>query len=62
MLYSKETLILEEVMSILLSNEIKKSPIQEEQEGPVWWSREGKEEEKERKVWARRRRITFITG
>ena len=50
MLYGKETLILEEVTSTLLSNEIRKRPNQEEQIGSVWWSREGKEEEKERKV------------
>ena len=50
MLYGKETLILEEVRSTLLSNEIKKRPNQEEHEGWVWWSQEGNEEEKERKV------------
>jgi len=32
-LYCKETLILKEVMSTLLSNEIRKKPNQEEQEG-----------------------------
>jgi len=29
---------------------------------PIWWSQEGKKEKKERKVWARRKRVTFITG
>ena len=35
MLYGKETLILEEVMSPLFSNEIRKTPSQEEQTGSV---------------------------
>ena len=62
MLYGKETLILKEVTSILLSNETKKSPIQEEQEGSslVVTGRKGRG--KERKVWARRRHVTFVTG
>jgi len=28
----------------------------------VWWSREGKEEEKKKKIQAHQRRVTFITG
>jgi len=39
MLYGKETLILEEVTSTLLSDKIRKGPNQEEQTGSVWWSR-----------------------
>ena len=62
MLYGMKTLILEEVMSTLLSNEFRKRPNQEEQIGRVWWSREGKEEEKKEKVQANQRRVTFITG
>ena len=50
MLYGKETLILEEVTSTLLSNEIRKSPNQGSRQDRVQWSREGKEEEKEEKV------------
>ena len=49
MLYGKKTLILKEVTSTLLSNEIRKRPNQEEQEGLGWWSREGKKGEKEKK-------------
>ena len=48
MLYDKETLILEEVMSTLLSYEIRKRPNQEEQEGTglVITGRKGREEER----------------
>ena len=48
MLYGKETLILEEVTSIFLSNKIRKRPNQEEQTGSglVVTGRKGKEEEK----------------
>jgi len=49
-LYDKETLILEEVTSTLLSNEIKKNQIKRSRQDRVWWSREGKEEENEEKV------------
>ena len=59
MIYGKETLILEKVTSTLLSNEIRKRPNQEKQEGSglVVTGRE----EKERKAWAHRRRVIFIT-
>ena len=48
MLYDKETLILEEVTSTLLSNEIRKMPNQEEQKGSglVVTGRKGKGEGK----------------
>jgi len=48
MLYSKKTLILEEITSTLLSNEIRKKPNQVEQEGLdlVVTRRKGNEEEK----------------
>ena len=62
MFQGKETLILEEVMSTFLSNESRKMPNQGSRQHRVWWSREGKEEEKERKVRTRQRRVTFITG
>jgi len=52
MLYGKKTLILD-VMSILLSNKIKKSQIKGSRHDCVWWSREGKKKEKERKVQTR---------
>jgi len=45
-LYVKETLILEEVKTTLLSNEISKMSNQEEQEVQVWWSQKGKEEDR----------------
>ena len=61
MLYCKETLILEEVMSTLLSNEIRKGQIKESREDQVWWSWEGKEEEKKGKVRAHQRHVTFVT-
>ena len=61
MLYGKETLILEEVTSTLLSNEIRKGQIKRRRHDRIWWLREGKEEEKERKVQARQRRVTFVT-
>jgi len=59
MLYSKKTLILEEVTSTLLSNEIRKRSNQEEKDR-VWWSLKGKEEKKERKVQVRQRHVTFV--
>jgi len=37
-----------------------KSHIKRSRQDQVWWSWEGKEE-KERKVWAHKRRITFVT-
>ena len=48
MLYGKETLILEEIMSTLLSNEIRKRPSQDEQEvsGLVVMGRNGRERKK----------------
>ena len=61
-LYGKETLILKEVTSTLLSNETGKRPNQESTKDRVWWSRKEKEEEKERKVLTHRMRVTFITG
>jgi len=61
MLCSKKTLILEEVTPTLLPNEIRKMPNQEEQTGSALVSGEGKEE-KEEKVQAHQRRVTFITG
>ena len=60
MLYSKETLILEEVTTTLLSNEIRKRPNQEEQEGSIWRSQEGREQEEERKVQVHRRHATSV--
>ena len=62
MLYSKETLILEEIMATLLSNEIRKRPNQEVQKGSglVITGRKGREEEK--KVWGHQRRVTFVIG
>jgi len=61
MLYSKETLILEDVTSTLLSNEIRKISNQEEQTGSdlVVTERKGR---KRKKIWARQRRVTFVTG
>ena len=59
MLYGKKTLILEEVTSTLLCNEIKERPNHVEREGSVWWSWEGNEK-KERKVRDRRSRVTFV--
>ena len=58
MLYGKETLILKEVTSTLLSNEIRKRPNQEEQTGSslVVKGRKG------RKVQAHQRHVTFVTG
>jgi len=61
MLYGKETLILEEAMSTLLSNEIRKRPNQDEQNDQIWWLRDEKEEKKERKLQACQRRVTFVT-
>ena len=60
-LYDKKTLILEEVTLTLLSNEIRKRSNQEERQDQIWWSQEEKEEEK-RKVRARQRHATFVTG
>jgi len=58
MLYNKEILILEEVTSTLLSNEIRKISNQVELEGSGLVVMEGKEE-MERKVQVR---LTFVTG
>jgi len=62
MLYDRETFILEEVTSTFLSNETTKWPNQEDRQDRVWWLREGKKEEKERKVRAHQRHVTFVTG
>ena len=58
-LYGMKTLILEEITSTFLFNEIRKRPNQKEQEGLglVVTGRKGKE----RKVQVRRRHVTFIT-
>jgi len=61
MLYGKEILILEEITSTLLSNKIRKDQIKRSKQDRVWWSQEGKEEEKEEKIQAHQRRVTFIT-
>ena len=58
MLYSKKTLILE-VMSTLLYNKIRKRSNQEEQTGSSLVAR--KEKEKERKVRTRQKYVTFVT-
>ena len=60
MLYGKETLILEEVMSTLLSNEIRKRTNQEEQKGSGLVVTGRKEEKKKEKVQAHQRRVTFV--
>ena len=62
MLYGKKTLMLEDVTSTLLSDEIRKMPNQMSMEDRVWWLRERKEGEKERKVQARQRHVTFVIG
>jgi len=61
-LCGEEALILEEVTSTLLSNEIKKMSNQEEQEGSglVVTGRKGRGEEK--KVRAHQRHVTSVTG
>ena len=61
-LFGKETLILEEVMSTHLSNEIRKKPNQVEQTGSdfVVTGRKGRGEG--RKGPNHQRRITFVTG
>jgi len=41
---------------------LEKCKIKRKRQDRVWWSREGKEEKKERKVRARQRRATFIIG
>ena len=46
MLYGKETLILEEVTSTLLLLRLGKDQIKRSRQDQIWWSREGKEEEK----------------
>ena len=61
-LYGKKTIILKEITSTLLSNEIKKRLNQKEQTRWVWWSREGKEKENEEKIQAHQRHVTFVTG
>ena len=55
MLYGKKTLIFEEVSSTPLSNELGKGQIKRSRQDRVWWSREGKKEEKEEKVQAHQR-------
>jgi len=60
MLYGKETFFLEEITPTLLSNEIRKRLNQEEQTGSGLVVTERKE--KERKVRARQRHDTFVTG
>ena len=61
-LYGKETLILEEITSTILSNEIKKRPNQEEQEGLVLmvtgWK--GRGEGKKNLGWSKT--CHFVTG
>ena len=47
MLYENENLIVEEVTTTLLSNEIRKRSNQDEQEGQILWPREVEEEEEE---------------
>ena len=61
-LYSKKTHILEEVTSTLLSNENRKGQIKRRDMIRFLWSREGKEEEKERNARARQRRVAFVIG
>jgi len=39
-----------------------KSQIKMSRHDRVWWSREGNEEEKERKVRTGQRHVTFVTG
>ena len=63
MLYGKETLILEEVTLTLLSSEIRKRlKIKRSKQDRVWWSREGKKEEKEEQIHVHQRRVTFVIG
>ena len=61
-LYGKETLILEEVTSTLLLLRLGKDQIKRSRQDQIWWSREGKEEEKEEKVQTHQRCVTFFTG
>jgi len=56
-LYSKETLILEEVTSISYQMRSRKGQIKRSRKDQVWWSREGKKAEKEEKVQARQRHV-----
>ena len=58
MLYGKKTLILEEFTSTLL---LMRGQIKLSRKVRVWWSWEGKEE-KEEKVQAHQRRVTFVIG
>ena len=62
MLYGKETLILEEDTSTILSNEIRKRLNQEEHEGLGLMLTGRKERGEERKVRAHQRHVTFITA
>ena len=62
MLYSKETFILEEVTSILLSNEIRKRPNQEEQTGSGLVVTGRKKKEKEERSKLIKGVNTFVTG
>jgi len=39
-----------------------KYPINRSRQNRVWWLQKGKEEEKERKVRAHQRLVTFVTG
>jgi len=39
-----------------------KSQIKSSRQDRVWWSQEGKEEEKERNVRARQKHVTFVIG
>ena len=39
-----------------------KGQIKRSRQDRIWWSQEGKEEEKKRKVRIRRRRVTFVIG
>jgi len=45
-----------------LSNGLEKGQIKRIRQDRVWWSQKGKKEEKEEKVQAHQRRVTFVTG
>jgi len=62
MLYGKKTLILEEVTSTHLSNEIKKRSNQEEHVGSSLVITGKKERGEGKKVQAYQRCVTFVTG
>ena len=40
---------------------LEKDQMKRSRQDRVWWSREGKEKEKERKVRAHQKRVTFVT-